>query len=150
MNKNILIVVVLILVLGGGYYAYSNQSATPQNSEQQAAAGEPTVDPEGKDRSVYVGQTPCADCEGIEIRLVLKENGKYRLTNTYLGKDAEPFVEKGTYEMKKDANGDMLVLTSNEDSITNFRETDSGITQLDTAMQPMSDNPYAMNLSKKR
>ncbi|MCL1937019.1 MAG: copper resistance protein NlpE N-terminal domain-containing protein [Candidatus Azobacteroides sp.] len=57
---------------------------------------------------VYVGDIPCADCEGIHTVLVLKLNNDskgnytYELTQVYKGKQPEnKFVEKGNYNVEK-------------------------------------------------
>ena len=48
----------------------------------------------------YTGKVPCADCEGIETRIVLSEDGKYTINQVYLGKDFK-FDASGKYEFDK-------------------------------------------------
>lgn len=52
----------------------SNTAAVPVNSNTAAAVG------------TYKGVLPCADCDGIETVIVLKADGSYTRTITYLGK----------------------------------------------------------------
>ncbi len=53
----------------------------------------------------YVGTLPCADCEGIETTVTLKENGEYESEMTYLGKGADNvFKDSGTYTWEEDGN----------------------------------------------
>jgi copper homeostasis protein (lipoprotein) len=60
------------------------------------------------DLSVYTGEIPCADCEGIRLILGLKledaanGSGKYELTYIYKGKTPEnKFVQTGNYNIEK-------------------------------------------------
>jgi copper homeostasis protein (lipoprotein) len=147
-NRNIILIVVVVLVLAAGYFAFTNNQKTAQ-----PVATAPVDEYEGKDKDVYTGQIPCADCPGIEVKLAIKENGKYKMSSTYLERDVEPLVEKGTWTNKKgdatnpDAN--VLVLTSTDNKVTYFLTTPSGISQLEENLQPVT-NPYAMNLEKKK
>ncbi|WP_088328361.1 copper resistance protein NlpE N-terminal domain-containing protein [Lacimicrobium sp. SS2-24] len=51
---------------------------------------------------VYEGVLPCADCEGIQTRLMLSANGNYQLSETYLGEDRRDFQSKGEFEWLDD------------------------------------------------
>ena len=46
---------------------------------------------------IYTGTLPCADCEGIKVRLTLNKNYTYELSYLYLGRDSEPIVFSGTF-----------------------------------------------------
>ena len=155
MNRNILIGLVLVVVLLGGYFALSGQTNQTNTPTAEESVNSTNQDEEGgAERSVYEGSTPCADCERIDVRLALRDNYRYRMTSTYVGKDAEPLVESGSWNTRKgdatNPDADVLELTSREDTTTYFLMTDTGLTQLDADMQPMTDNPYAMNLEKKK
>lgn len=52
----------------------------------------------------YEGVTPCADCPGIRMRLVLHEDETYRLELVYLERAVEPFVEEGSFTWLADGN----------------------------------------------
>jgi heat shock protein HslJ len=44
---------------------------------------------------VYSGVIPCADCEGIEVRIVLKRDGSFTRNLRYLGKEQNGFSDEG-------------------------------------------------------
>lgn len=46
----------------------------------------------------YRGVIPCADCEGIETIVTLKEDGSYTSSSHYLGKWGEPSAEEGRFQ----------------------------------------------------
>lgn len=46
---------------------------------------------------IYQGTIPCADCEGIQTRLTLMEDGAFERQTTYLGKDGKTQFEKGMF-----------------------------------------------------
>ena len=46
---------------------------------------------------VYTGILPCADCEGIKVKLTLNNDETYELSYLYLGKDDMPVVFSGTF-----------------------------------------------------
>lgn len=48
----------------------------------------------------YTGKLPCADCEGIDTRIVLEDNGMYKISQVYLGKDFKSDAS-GKYEFDK-------------------------------------------------
>lgn len=53
---------------------------------------------------VYEGVLPCADCEGIQTRLMLSADGHYQLSETYLGsgEKTRAFQSKGEFEWLDD------------------------------------------------
>lgn len=60
-------------------------------------------DPEHNSRNsvdwggIYRGVLPCADCEGIEMVVVLDREGGYRMWSRYLGKDTGMIAEQGQF-----------------------------------------------------
>jgi copper homeostasis protein (lipoprotein) len=92
-----------------------------QRDASPAAAGKPATDAQsgviadfGAER-VWQGVLPCSDCQGIDTRLVLREEGKtrqYRLEETYLGADApNHFERKGRWtEAHEPTAGEPAVL----------------------------------------
>lgn len=77
----------------------------------------------------YKGVLPCADCEGIETEVVLNDDGTFRQTRTYLGKEGEPDASSGSFTWKED--GATVVLTAGEES-TQYWVSEGRIVQLDT------------------
>ena len=53
---------------------------------------------------VYTGVLPCADCEGIKVRLTLNKDYSYELSYLYLGRDDKPIVFSGTFEWNDAGN----------------------------------------------
>ena len=75
---------------------------TESNSTEQVAQTEQTED---KDENVttFEGKFPCADCSGIETKLILnKADNTYILENKYVGKENGEFTDKGTFETSED------------------------------------------------
>lgn len=62
-------------------------------------------------QGTYVGTLPCADCEGIAIKLILVED-TFSLETTYLGKSQEVISNTGTYSWTKQKN---VIQLSNQD-----------------------------------
>ena len=46
----------------------------------------------------YSGVTPCADCDGIEVTIILKENNTYEITWYYLGKGGIFYGREGKFK----------------------------------------------------
>ncbi|MBV7486794.1 copper resistance protein NlpE [Bordetella sp. BOR01] len=51
---------------------------------------------------VYEGTLPCADCPGIQTRLMLAEHGAYELQTQYLDRQPHPNVVRGTFQWQPD------------------------------------------------
>ncbi|OOH90557.1 hypothetical protein BMT54_04575 [Pasteurellaceae bacterium 15-036681] len=64
----------------------------------------------------YQGTLPCADCEKIEAKLELNNDGTYQYSTIYhKNKEQHPFIEKGTYSW--DANKSGVIRLINSDNI---------------------------------
>ena len=78
----------------------SPPAETGAQAEAEADAGQSQAPIEDFERS-WLGVLPCADCDGIQTRLVLRgENGarRYLLEETYLGAEGEnAFVQEGEW-----------------------------------------------------
>ena len=61
----------------------------------------------------YKGILPCADCEGIETKIILNENATYQKTEKYLGENENIFQEEGNFEWN--AEGSAITLVYQED-----------------------------------
>ncbi len=57
----------------------------------------------------YSGVLPCADCEGIEMTIELKQNGTYQLTQRYLGKSEDELIENGIFIWSPDGSRIRLI-----------------------------------------
>ena len=58
--------------------------------------------------ATYHGTLPCADCDGIDTKMTLLEDGTYELTTRYLGKSDEYHRESGTFSWSEE--GDRIQL----------------------------------------
>lgn len=78
---------------------------------------------------VYKGVVPCADCEGIDTLLRLNMDNSYQLSTIYLGKDATPFKQAGSFEW--DAKGSVIRLLSQKDGPALYKVVENQLIQLD-------------------
>lgn len=54
----------------------------------------------------YEGTLPCADCEKIEVKLVLNADNRYQYDTLYFkNKEQHPFTEKGMYRWDNNKKG---------------------------------------------
>ncbi len=77
----------------------------------------------------YQGVVPCADCEGIETRLTLKEDGSYLLETKYTGKSEKLFSKSGSFSWSED--GGKIVLLNYEEGPSNYQVGENVLIQLD-------------------
>ncbi|MFN4763138.1 copper resistance protein NlpE [Gillisia sp. Q332] len=59
----------------------------------------------------YSGVLPCADCEGIDTRLILRKDQTYQLKLRYLGipeKESQDFISEGKFSWEVDGNNILL------------------------------------------
>ncbi|MFM2231057.1 MAG: hypothetical protein RL607_2315 [Bacteroidota bacterium] len=84
----------------------------------------------------YKGVLPCADCEGIETELELKDTVHYVLTTRYLGKSDAPFVVKGTYVWNPEETH--IRLNTKEDGPNEYGVAENQLTQLDREGKPIT------------
>ena len=79
---------------------------------------------------IYVGTTPCANCEGIETELTLGKNKTFVLKTKYIGKGAEKIkTEKGTFSW--DESGSVIVLNSLEHKPNQYKVGENHLVQMD-------------------
>jgi uncharacterized lipoprotein NlpE involved in copper resistance len=92
----------------------------------------------------YVGTLPCADCEGIDVTLQLKNDSSYIMNSVYKGSKVDSsnnhLVDNGTWRMIGD---DTIVLLTKGNSIK-YIKSGSTLTQLDgngkVITGPLADN----------
>lgn len=101
-------------------------------SEGDMTTKNPQVPPEWEDPSwagMYRGTLPCADCEGILIKIILEQESTYQKTMQYLGKDDAVFRQSGSF-VWNDAENE-ITLTDADETNRYLLEGDELI-QLDT------------------
>lgn len=52
----------------------------------------------------YYGTIPCASCPGIDIEIVLNEDGTFEKTEIYQESDMEPIIENGDFTWSENGN----------------------------------------------
>lgn len=78
----------------------------------------------------YKGTLPCADCEGIETEIQLKQDSSYSLSRRYLGKNENSFSENGNWSW---VDGSRIRLEGNRDSPQMYFVAEGRLIQLDGA-----------------
>ncbi len=66
----------------------------------------------------FGGIIPCADCEGIQADLTLNPDYTYTFSFTYLGRDVEPYVTTGNWEIDKE--GRLVLLAADGKSVEQY------------------------------
>lgn len=103
----------------------STEQTTTEIKTSDSHTSETSLDWAG----TYTGVMPCADCEGIETVLTLNQDDTYSMEMTYLGKNVDPFAEKGTFKWSDD--GKKVTLINDEGTGTQFLVGENIVTQLD-------------------
>lgn len=110
------------------------QPSTPTQAATQAATAAMPDNSHNSANSLdwageYKGVVPCADCEGIETSLTLNMDNSYQLSTIYLGKDATPFKQQGSFEW--DAKGSVIRLLNQKDGPALYKVGENQLFQLD-------------------
>ena len=111
------------LVSCGNKQSTDNQEATVDT----VAMAEPTPAPTPIS-GTFEGTLPCADCSGIKTELVIGEDGKFKLTETYMAKKEKQFVSEG--EIVR-GEGGRFSLTDKDGTVRQYELTDNTIAVLD-------------------
>lgn len=82
-------------------------------------------------RTTYVGTFPCADCSGIQIKLIVYTNHSYELEQTYIGRGA-PYIETGTWQQEAKNDIPLYILTSGKTTTYYAVVNDHTLQMLDT------------------
>jgi uncharacterized lipoprotein NlpE involved in copper resistance/heat shock protein HslJ len=78
---------------------------------------------------IYNGILPCADCEGIETKIVLNENLTFTLLTKYLGKGNKIFEEHGAFKWNN--LGNTITLGDAKNVSNHYLVGKNSLTQLD-------------------
>lgn len=76
---------------------------------------------------VYEGTMPCADCEGIETVVELRDDNTFTATYNYVGTENYTVINEGTFTW--DDSGQNVILVA-EDDISQFKVGENNITML--------------------
>lgn len=112
MLKNFLPLILLTVFIFSS--CSSNQTTKSQDDSAQETTSSDVPDMHTSKialdwNGVYTGVLPCADCEGIETRIVLKQDGSFERSMKYLGKDDMPMHEDGQFEWDDSGNRVLLI-----------------------------------------
>ena len=83
---------------------------------------------------MYQGTVPCADCEGIRVRLKLQDDYQYQASFMYLGKSDEAIVEKGKFGFIKDS---IVSLNRSREGFQYYQITGADLKLLDLNRAPI-------------
>ncbi len=86
---------------------------------------------------VFTATLPCADCEGLQYRINLGEDGRYVSTSIYLGKSKKPFRAEGEYAFE---NPDRIVLNPGMDDQQFLQFENNGFWWLDQTGNRINGN----------
>lgn len=93
----------------------------------------------------YVGTLPCADCEGIRMRIALRADGTFTRSLTYLGSATQPSSDTGTFAW--DASGAQIELAAND--AQRYQVGENALIHLDRNGQRIAgDDAAAYRLAK--
>ena len=102
-NLIVLALIVTVSMVACKSTKTATQSVAPDIQIQPVA---PTIDNSRNSLDwpgVYQGLVPCADCEGIEMIVVINHNLSYQVMSKYKGNE-EVFTEKGTFAWNGSGN----------------------------------------------
>ncbi|UJP63708.1 copper resistance protein NlpE N-terminal domain-containing protein [Mongoliitalea daihaiensis] len=77
----------------------------------------------------YKGTLPCADCAGIETKIIIKSDETFERSMKYLGKEDDLFFDQGTFEW--DDLGRTITLTNESDEKQSYQVGENILFQLD-------------------
>lgn len=151
MNKYYLLGILLLIL--AALYFFSDGLNTNRGTNQTEQVTAETTPATPQVLGVYEGRLPCADCEGIDTVLTLYVDNTYEMSSTYIGKEVQPFIEKGQWAtVKGDAtNPEATVyqLDSTGATVQNYLLVDDNtLQQLDSEKQPIN-SPFDLTLKKK-
>ncbi len=110
----------IVLAALAGCSVSSEQSRLPSGDNSRNA-----LDWQG----AYVGIIPCADCEGIRMRIELRGDGTFSRSLTYLGENVAPRTDSGTFAW--DAAGSKIALEGATDGSQQYQVGENVLFPLD-------------------
>jgi uncharacterized lipoprotein NlpE involved in copper resistance len=114
--------------------------ATPEQGTSSGAQDSVTVQPDIHNAQnsldvagTYTGTLPCADCPGIDVTVVLKDDSTFQVTNKYQGRGkGKVFNETGHWSFLEDGNTIALQRTDNgSGNPMRYKVGENTLTQLD-------------------
>lgn len=79
----------------------------------------------------YHGVVPCADCEGIDTKIILTDNFTYHFEQIYLGRSDQVFISEGTFFWSEDGSRIQLNNLINNQTSGTYQVGENLLFQLD-------------------
>lgn len=96
----------------------------------------------------YMGELPCADCDGIKTEITLNANHTYEIKETYLGKGkTKPFITKN--KLSFDPKNPATVILNNDSESHKYLLETNKLTALDMDGNKIDGSMAAMYVLKK-
>lgn len=123
--KNISILLITLIFLFTGCKQEKSQEKLPVIDSHTSQT---SVDWAG----TYNGMLPCADCSGIKTMLQLENSNEFILRETYKGKSAKIFEEKGTFEWDETGSVISLFIDGEESNFHQYKVGENKLFRLDS------------------
>lgn len=106
MKKVLLLSAVVFGLFSCNSKSNSEKTENPTTTDSTTLVDEHTSQTSLDYYGVYEGLTPCADCEGIKMKVTLSKDGTYLLETAYVknGEDVLPSEESGQFTWAKDGS----------------------------------------------
>jgi uncharacterized lipoprotein NlpE involved in copper resistance len=147
------LLLMMLAACGAGDGGEAGATAGEGAGEVAAPSGIP-ADPAHSSRNAldwagtYDGVLPCADCEGIETRVTLADDGTFTRTSTYLGRQAAPFEDAGRFTW--DEAGRIVTLEAEDGATQSYQVGENVLFHLDRAGERITGDLAAMYELDKR
>jgi uncharacterized lipoprotein NlpE involved in copper resistance/heat shock protein HslJ len=138
MKKSQLLLFLLLIA----FLSCEDKKKSIKEDTNTSAADFPKVNQNQDFIGAYRGILPCADCDGMETKIILNENNTYTKAVHYLGKGTKIFEQKGTFSWNK--LGNIVILENISNAPNQYIVTKSKIIQLD-----MEGNLIASSFAKE-
>lgn len=132
-----------------------NRNQQKKSARQAAANAEQGIVPDTHNArnsldwiGTYEGMLPCADCQGILLKITLNEDGTFTKTVAYLEK-SDIFIVQGTFTWDETGN---IVVLNDKGSLEMLRIGENTLTILDhdgNAMTGESAESYVLTKNKE-
>lgn len=125
------------------------QSNKDQSTTKTKSSKEQKISEQGNPKKefnwsgIYQGLIPCADCEGIMMKIALKEDNSYYLKGYYQGKENSDFNYEGLFDWKDNR----IILISHDTKNYQFLVLKDKLEMLDQSFNPI-DSELNYSLEK--
>lgn len=152
-KESVAVLIVLFFAVSGLLVMKAQLSQKPIST--LAPSSTPAVVP----FATYQGMLPCADCSGLDTKLVLytsginKNSGTFQLLETYTGKNDHPFVTSGSWAVvkgnKQNPQASIYQLTDTSSNVTYYLQVNPQSVQMLDQQKNVIKSPFKMILTKQ-